>query len=228
MSEPSEVALYVREVAATVEAVFGDRLCGVWLIGSHSYGGANEASDIDIQACVRDATSAEITDLADRIAHPRLLCPGAGLEFVLHDISELATPSVPLRWLLNLNGGPTREYKRSTDPTSESWHWFVLDLVVGRYFARTLAGSRLAEILGPIERHVQVEAIAESYRWHEANDNGAPNQIANAARSLLFLRTGLWRSKPDGLAWARSLNLRTPEVLEHLAQALRDEGLSVG
>ncbi len=217
---------YCNAVASAVEDVFGTRLVGVWLIGSHSYGGATIESDIDIQAAVSDPTAPEVQDLADRIAHPRLECPGAGLEFVLYDVADLNSPKAPLQWRLNLNGGPTRAHKRSTDPGTESWHWFVLDLVGGRLHAHTLAGRQLGDVVGPIDRQVQLEAIAESYRWHRDSEPSGLNQTANAARSLMYLRTDRWGCKAEGIEWAATVNLRSPEsILQALSLALEAEGV---
>lgn len=213
-------------MAEAISSMFADRVVGVWLVGSHAYGGATEQSDIDIQACVDEASAAEVGGLAELIAHPRLWCPGAGLEFVLYDSPTLAEPVVPLRWLLNLNGGQTREHTVSFDPATESWHWFVLDLVIAREFGRTISGRPLAEILGPIEREVQLEALAQSYRWHALNDDAGPNRQANAARGLRFLRTNRWGSKPAGLEWAREAGLHHPdEIVDEFGVALVEAGV---
>jgi hypothetical protein len=218
-----DVERYVDEVAAAVDAVFGDRTVGVWLLGSLAYGGFGSGSDVDIQAAVQEPADGDVTALVERI-HPGVLpCPAAGLEFVLYDAAELAVPTPPLRWVLNLNGGPAREEKVSTDPDSESWHWFLLDLAIGRETARTLRGLDLAAVAGPISREAQVAAIAESVRWHAANDDGGANQVANAARGLRFLRTGQWGSKPAALDWAASRGIPLEDVLTELGAELGPE-----
>ncbi|MEL7207476.1 MAG: nucleotidyltransferase domain-containing protein [Actinomycetota bacterium] len=218
------VATYADAVANAVNEVFGRRRRGVWLVGSHAYGGATPLSDIDIQAAVHEPKPDEVADLADRIAHPHLRCPGVGIEFVLYDEAILADPIPPLRWALNLNGGPTRAHSRSTDHRTESWHWFILDLAIGRQFARTLTGRDLADVLGPIGDDVVVAAIAQSLRWHDAHEAGGPNQVANAARGLRFLRTGRWGSKPEGLSWAEGEGLAQHTVMAELARALEARG----
>jgi hypothetical protein len=214
---------YVERIANAVEAAFGDRVSGVWLIGSLAYGGFGPSSDVDVQAAVRDPADGEVASLVERIRHPQLPCPAAGLEFVLYDVNDLVSPVPPLQWLLNLNGGPTREEKISTDPTSESWHWFLLDLAIGRQTAKTLSGRDLREVVGPISREDQLAAIVESLRWHSSNEEGNANQAANAARGLRFLRTGQWGSKPDALRWASSLGLPTSDLMAELARELETE-----
>jgi hypothetical protein len=192
----------------------------VWVLGSLAYGGFGPSSDIDVQAAATDPTPAEIDALVDRIAHPALPCPADGLEFVLYDVVELEDPTPPLRWALNLNGGPARPRSVSTDPASEPWHWFLLDLAIGRQTARTLYGRSLHDVAGPISRADQVVAISESFRWHVAHDAGGDNQPANAARGLRFLRTGQWSSKIDAMRWATSVGYSTQDVITALASEL--------
>lgn len=208
---------YVDRVASAVCDVFGDRVVGVWLLGSLAYGGFGPASDVDIQAAVVDPTDEEIAHLVERINHRALPCPAAGLEFVLYNVETLRDPTPPLQWLLNLNGGPAREEKTSTEPTSESWHWFYLDLAIGRETATTLIGQDLRDAAGPVDPLDVRAAIATSLRWHESEDAGAFNQTANAARGLRYLRTGLWGSKPDALLWAASQGYSESDVIAELA-----------
>jgi hypothetical protein len=222
VTERDAVDWYLERVVAEIGAVFADRVVGVWVLGPLAYGGFGPTSDIDVQAAVRDPTVREIAALVERISHPRLPCPAEGLEFVLYDVEVLESPTPPLRWALNLNGGPVREHKVSTDPTEESWHWFVLDLAIGRETARTMYGQDLRDIVGPIGREHQLAAIAESLRWHDRSDEGDPNRIANAARGLRFLRTGQWVSKPEGLQWAESVGYSTQDVVAELAAAVGD------
>jgi hypothetical protein len=219
---------YAGRVTEEVRSVFGDRVVGVWLIGSLAQGGFGPTSDIDIQAAVVQPTGEEIEDLVPRIRHPTPPCPAAGLEFVLYDVAVLTTPTPPLQWSLNLNGGPNRAEKISMDPASESWHWFVLDLAAGRQTARTLHGAALRDVVGPIGRDDQRAAIAASVRWHSRHDEGGANQAANAARGLLLLRTGRWTSKPDAIGWASARGYSAGDVMAELAAELGDEVDGIG
>ncbi len=211
---------YALRIACEIRSVFGDRVVGVWLVGSLAYDGFSSTSDVDIQAAVHEPTGGEIEALVRRIKHPILPCPVAGLEFVLYDVDALEAPTPPLQWSLNLNGGPVREEKVSTDSSSEPWHWFLLDLAIGRQTARTLYGEDLRDVVGPISREDQRAAIAESVVWHDRHDKGGRNQAANAARGLRFLRTGQWGSKQDTLHWASSLGYTTHDVMAELATEL--------
>lgn len=214
------VRRYVGRVVAEVRAVFEDRVVGVWLLGSLAYGGFGPSSDVDIQAAVRDPHPAEVAALAERINHRTLPCPAAGLEFVLYDVEALQAPTPPMQWALNLNGGPRREEKVSTDPASESWHWFLLDLAIGLQTAETLYGRDLRDVVGPIGCRAVLAAIDESRRWHARHEDGSVNQAGNAARALRYLRTGRWGSKPDALSWASSLGYTRAEVSAALEQEL--------
>jgi hypothetical protein len=220
MVEREAVDEYVERIADEIELVFVDRVGGVWLLGSLAYGGFGPSSDVDIQAAVCHPTAGDIETLAERINHRVLPCPAQGLEFVLYDIEALATPKPPLQWSLNLNGGPGRQEKVSTDPTSEPWHWFLLDLAIGRQTAKTLSGRDLSDIVGPISRDDQRAAIAESVRWHDRYDHGSPNQTANAARGLRFLRTGQWGSKPEALQWVASRGYAEADIVTALTKEL--------
>jgi len=222
MPDRNTLNRYVERIAAETCDVFGDRVIGVWLLGSLAYGGFGPASDVDIQAAVVEPTDEEIARLVERINHRALPCPAAGLEFVLYNVEALRDTTPPLQWSLNLNGGTTREEKVSTDSTSESWHWFYLDLAIGRETAKTLIGRELRDVAGPAGAQDVRAAIAASLLWHTREDPGSTNQAANAARSLRYLRTGLWGSKPDALLWAASHGYSESDVIAELAA----EGLS--
>jgi len=216
---PTDVRGYLRELTERILAVFGDRTVGVWLIGSAAYGGFAEGSDLDVQAAVADPTDSEVATLVEMINHEALVCPAAGLEFVLYDQAVLIDPVAPLRWSLNLNGGPQRSPSVSTDFTTEAWFWFVLDLAVVRDLSVALHGRDLVDVVGMFSRDVQIAAIADSVRWHAAHVPDGPSRGANAARGLRFIETGTWGSKPEGLAWLASTG-RTPEQALDLVEAL--------
>jgi hypothetical protein len=228
MPTPDAVDRYLERLTAEVRAVFGERVAGVWLLGSLAYGGFGPSSDIDVQAAVTDPSPSEIAELVARIAHPTLPCPAEGLEFVLYDVGELRHPTRPLRWALNLNGGPARPRSVGTDPASEPWHWFLLDLAIGRQTARTLYGRDLDDVVGPISRDDQVAAVAESFRWHRQHDEGGTNELANSARGLVFLGTGRWVSKPEALRWATSHGSEPQDVVRVLAAQLEANDRDVG
>jgi len=214
-------ASFLRDLTAQVVSVFGRRLTGLWLLGSGAYGGFDDGSDLDVQAATENAPTAdELEALVDLITPGLGTCPAAGLEFVLYDRAVLETPSPPLRWSLNLNGGPSLPSKVSTDPTSESWHWFILDLAIGLDFSVTLHGTALVDVVGAISRDLQLAALKEGTRWHLENEPNGPNLLGNAARGLRYVETGTWGSKPAALAWLSRTGRTELEALDCLRSQL--------
>jgi hypothetical protein len=212
-----EVDGYLRRLTSQVDAVFGDRLTGAWLLGSGAYGGFNEDSDLDVQAATETEPAADDLDQLTSLIVPDLpACPAAGLEFVLYHRAVLAALAPPLRWSLNINGGPRREQKVSVDPSSESWHWFVLDLAVGRQLAVTLQGSDLGDVVAPIDRDLTLAAIEASVRWHDQHEPDGANRLANAARGLRYIETGEWCSKPAARTWLANTGHTDRQALDEL------------
>lgn len=221
MEVTAAAASYLRGLTARAVAVFERRLTGVWLLGSGAYGGFGEGSDLDVQAATETTPTADELEALVGLVTPDLrACPAAGLEFVLYDRTVLETPSPPLRWSLNLNGGPSRAIKVSTDPASESWHWFILDLAIGLDFSVTLHGAPLEHVVGPISRDLQLAAIREGSRWHQEHEPLGSNHLANAARGLRYVETGTWGSKPAALAWLSDTGRTELEALDHLRAQL--------
>jgi hypothetical protein len=221
MEVTTAAASYLRELTAQAISVFGERLTGVWLLGSGAYGGFGEGSDLDVQAATETApTPRELEALIDLIVPGLPTCPAAGLELVLYHRTVLAKPVPPLRWSLNLNGGPLRRISVSTNPAGEPWHWFILDLAIGLDFSVTLHGTALTDVVGPIGRQVQLDAIKESMRWHQENEPNGPNHLGNAARALRYMETGEWGSKPAALTWLSHTRRTQCEALDQLRTQL--------
>ena len=63
MPTPDVVDRYLERLTAEVRAVFGERVAGVWLLGSLAYGRLGPSSDIDVQAAVTDPSPSEIAEL---------------------------------------------------------------------------------------------------------------------------------------------------------------------
>jgi hypothetical protein len=218
---PEVARPYLGGLTRDAVSVFGRRLTGVWLLGSAAYGGFGAHSDLDVQAATDTTpTAPEVETLVGLITQGLPACPAEGLEFVLYDRAVLEEFTPPLRWSLNLNGGPARAFTASTDPASESWHWFVLDLAIGRDHSVTLHGADLADVVGPIDRDLELEAIRESLRWHEGNEPLGPNHLANAARALRYLETATWGSKPAALEWLSGTGRTAIDALEELRTRL--------
>ena len=104
-------------------------------------------------------------------------------------------------WELNLNTGAAEPLHVGTDPAAEPWHWFVIDLALGRDHAVALAGPPPAELIGPVPRELALDALAEAVAWYARHEPGEPAFLA-AARAWRYFEEGVWSSKRDALQWA--------------------------
>jgi predicted nucleotidyltransferase len=219
-----KVDTYLRRLTAQVESVFGQKLTAVWLLGSAAYGGFNDSSDLDVQAATESEPTGEELDHLISLIVPRLhSCPAAALEFVLYDRAVLAAPAAPLRWSLNINGGPQRPAEVSRDPGTESWHWFILDLAIGRDLAVTLFGVDLSDVVRPIDRDLQLAAIEESLRWYEEHEPLSHDHLSNPVRALRYLMAGEWGSKRTALAWLAESGRTERQAMAELRMRLQME-----
>ena len=130
--------------------------------------------------------------------------PLRGLEFVLYTRAAVADPARVPRWELNLTVGPRMDHHLSRDPAADPPHWFVLDLDILRGHGRTLAGPPPARLVGPIPRRRVLEAVRESLLWHGGHEPNHSQSVLNACRGWRFTEEGVWSSKGDAGAWARS------------------------
>jgi hypothetical protein len=96
------------------------------------------------------------------------------------------------------------DHHLSRDPATDPPHWFVLDLDILRGHGRTLAGPPPAEVVGPIPRRRVLEAVRESLLWHGEHEPNRSQSVLNACRGWRFTEEGVWSSKRDAGAWARS------------------------
>ena len=129
---------YLAELVERLRAVAGERLVGVWLVGSAALGDFDAArSDLDVQGVTTERLSrVERRLVAETTSHEALPCPVRGLELVLYAREELAVPA----YQLNLNTGPRMERRLSYDAGEEPRFWFLLDLAIAREHGIALAG----------------------------------------------------------------------------------------
>ena len=122
---------------------------------------------------------------------PHACVPGSGTGARPLRTRRSGGPGAPLRWSLNLNAEPERAASASTDPSSESWHWFVLDLAAARTTAATLYGVDLVDGLGPIDPAIALSTIAESVRWYGQHEPASVNQAVAAAHGPVYVESGV-------------------------------------
>jgi hypothetical protein len=195
-----------RAVAGALGELLGEELVAAYLIGSGALGGVSAVqSDVDVVAvCAAPLPGDVERALVARLGQLAMAWPLRGLEFVLYTRAAVADPARVPRWELNLTVGPRMDHHLSRDPAADPPHWFVLDLDILRGHGRTLAGPPPAEVVGPIPRRRVLEAVRESLRWHGEHEPNRSQSVLNACRGWRFTTEGVWSSKRDAGAWARS------------------------
>jgi hypothetical protein len=192
-----------RATAGRLRRLLGDDLEAAWLIGSGALGGAAVQSDVDVVAvCASDPPDERRQAVAAGLGELAMTWPLRGLELVLYSRAAVATPARRPRFAMNLNVGPGMDYHRSFDPATDPAHWFLLDLAILRAHGRTLTGPPPAELVGPVPRRWQLEAVRDSLAWHQANETARQQSVLNACRGWRYAAEDVWSSKDDAAAWA--------------------------
>jgi Domain of unknown function (DUF4111) len=209
------------EVARRVADQLGDRLRGVWLIGSGGRGDFVPAqSDLDIQAVATEwLPEAERRQLAVSLSHEAPPCPARGLEFVLYAEQDLLRAEGPA-FQLNLNSGTRMARHVALDPAEDPRFWFVIDVSIARQHARRLRGAPAGEVLPALPRALVLRALLDSIAWHREHGEDGADAVANACRAWAWAIDGRWRSKREGAEWARARRAPTqPGALEAVVEA---------
>jgi len=194
---------YAAETARRVSEVAGDRLIGVWLVGSAALQDYDPGrSDVDVQAVTTFRLSlAEREQLVARLAHEALPVPARGLEFVLYAAEDLQAAGGP-RFQLNLNTGPRLEHHLAYEAADDPGFWFTIDVDIARWTAVPLLGPPPAEVFPELPRAMVATAVLEGLDWWSEH-SGTPTQtLLSACRSWAWATDGRWRSKGESARWA--------------------------
>jgi Domain of unknown function (DUF4111) len=192
-----------RAAAGLLRRLLGDDLVAVYLTGSGALGGVAAGSDVDVVAvCAGDLPEKRRRAVAACLGELAMTWPLRGLELVLYARAAVATPTRRPRFAVNLNAGPRMPFHVSYDPADEPAHWFLLDLAILRAHGRTLDGPPPAELVGPIPRRWQLEAVRDSLAWHQASEPALQQSVLNACRGWRYAAEDVWSSKDDAAAWA--------------------------
>lgn len=212
---------YAVALVERLQAHLGAELLGAYLVGSAAQGGfAPDRSDIDIQAvCAEPLSRVRKEQLVGSLAHPALVCPARGCEFVLYRRAVVAEPTAGGAYEINLNSGPRMPFHVSYDPSGDPAFWFVLDRAMLRDHGLVLIGPRPRELVAPIPYPWLREALLTALRWHAENDAAGADSVLNACRAWRFAHERQWSSKVDAAAWART-HVEAPAIIEQ-ALALR-------
>ena len=196
---------YLTELAARVHDALGDRLVGVWLLGSAALEDYDpRRSDVDVQAVVTERILLSgRRELAGRLEHEVLPNPSRGLEFVLYAREDLWSASGP-RFQLNLNTGPRMDHHVAYEADEDPGFWFVIDTSIARQHAVALLGPHASEVFPEPPRGLVATSALEALDFFTAAA-GVPDQtLLSACRAWAWATDGVWRSKGDGARWALS------------------------
>ena len=195
---PADATDSVTRVDSTVRAACGDRSVSTYVHGSLALGGFHPLrSDIDVLVVVGDDApldAATLRDLGDQLA--TVPCGGRGLELSVVTASAALQPSAPWPFLLHVTTAPpgTRVVvgiDRTGDPD------LLMHYAVASSAGITVRGEPPARTIGPVERELVLQYLADELEWAEENASEAYG-VLNAARASRFLHDGLIVSKVDG------------------------------
>jgi hypothetical protein len=208
-----DLETYVAEVARRVAGVLGDRLVGIWLVGSGASGDYDPLrSDIDVQAVSTERLPLdERKHLAALLEHDVLPNPARGLEFVLYARADLADPRGP-RFQLNLNTGARMDHQLACDADADPQFWFTLDVSIARQTSRPLLGPPAAEVFPEPSRSLVAGAALEALDFWAALPGAGHQNVLTACRSWAWAVDGVWRSKGESARWA--MERTTPGPIE--------------
>ncbi|RGP78333.1 streptomycin 3 -adenylyltransferase [Fusarium longipes] len=217
---PNDVQAYLDELVKRLVQHLGNRLVGVYLFGSASYGAFEPGlSDLDVQAVVQNSlSSTEKQGIVSRMNQACMPCPATKLEFVVYAQDSVNPASRHPRFELNLNTGRHQSDRVGLDPAQEASHWFLLDIAMGRRRGRCLHGLPVEEAFGKIPYSWILDAMADSLEWHRMNELNSANSVLNACRSWHYLASGVFSSKADGGRWAMQQK-GCPDVVETALEA---------
>ena len=215
-------AAYLQELVRRVQVVAGERLLGVWLLGSaalHDFDPAR--SDLDVQAVsTTPLTLGERRSLAAALEHEALPCPARGLEFVLYARDDLTAVDGPA-YGLNLNTGARMEHRLSFDATADPRFWFTIDLSIARQHALALAGPSPADAFPSLPDALVRSALRDAMEWYALEGGSLAQTVLSATRTWAWATDGRWLSKAESADWARE-RLADPGPVDR-ALALRAE-----
>jgi predicted nucleotidyltransferase len=199
MAEPPSA--YLEEIVVRLRGIAGDRLVGVWLMGSAALGDFDpDRSDLDVQAVTSERLAlAEREAIVAALEHEALPVPARGLEFVLYARNDLERAA----YQLNLNTGPRMDRQVSFDPDEDPRFWFVIDLSIGRAHARTLTGPDAAEVVPSLPRPLIAASLAEALAFFAADDPSGAQLVLAACRAWAWAADGVWYSKGEAARWAQ-------------------------
>ncbi len=198
---PEEVTRYLQAVTARVDDVFGDRVVGVYTTGSIALGGYRPGrSDIDLMAVVGGSEDLDLRrQLVRQLDHQVLVCPAAGLEFVLYPLLTVSRPTLDAGYLINFNTGHALPPVTSFDPGDGPAFWYAIDRAITRQSGASLYGPPARQLFAELPYEDLLHIVIASVEAHSDPQEGhlLDNAVLNGCRALTFAYDRRWYAKID-------------------------------
>jgi hypothetical protein len=216
VTPPEDAAAFGHEIAAILASTLAGELVGAYFVGSIALGGyVRRESDIDIVAVCRHQVGGEATKkaLADRLLEATINCPARGLEFTLYRAEVASSPPNDAEFELNVNGGPRMARQVRLSSHDQPRFWYVLDRAIAHRHGIAISGPPSAEAFSDVPRHLLLEVLGESMRWHREHEKATLYSVLNASRAWRFAVEDVLGSKLGGARWARG-RWREPSLVD--------------
>lgn len=199
-----------------------DGFVGAYFVGSIALGGyVKGESDIDIVAvCDKEMDEATRQAVVENVLRVTAGCPARGLEFTLYRARVASSPRADTGFELNVNGGPRMPRSVHLLPHDQPRFWYVLDRAIAHRYGIAISGLPGRKVFADVPRHVLLEVMGESMRWHREHEKATLYSVLNASRAWRFAVEDVLGSKLEGARWARP-RWQTPALID-AAVALRE------
>ena len=210
-----DVSAFGHEIAAVLSLVLADGFVGAYFVGSIALGGyVRGESDIDIVAvCDEEVDEATRQAVVEKVLEVTANCPARGLEFTLYRARVASSPRADTGFELNVNGGPRMPRSVHLSPHDQPRFWYVLDRAIAHRYGVAISGPSGREVFADIPRHVLLEVMGESMRWHREHEKATLYSVLNASRAWRFAVEDVLGSKLEGARWARP-RWQTPSLID--------------
>ena len=215
MTPPDDVSAFGHDIAAVLSLLLADGFVGAYFVGSIALGGyVRGESDIDIVAvCHEEVGEPTRQAVVEKVLEVTANCPARGLEFTLYRARVASCPRADTGFELNVNGGPRMPRSVHLSPHDQPRFWYVLDRAIAHRYGVAISGPSGREVFADIPRHVLLEVMGESMRWHREHEKATLYSVLNASRAWRFAVEDVLGSKLEGARWARP-RWQTPVLID--------------
>jgi hypothetical protein len=200
----STVRKYLPALIASVRALAGDELVGIYAGGSYALGAYEPGrSDLDVAVVLAAPPPQRLKEqFVAELRHESLPCPARGLELVVYTADEVAVPSTAAAFELNVNTGARMAFRVDFEPDPDEAHWFPIDRSILAQHGVALYGPRAGDVVAAISRQELIPLLVESLRRQVSVVERGDDVVLNACRTWMYIKEGVWSSKPAAGEWA--------------------------